>query len=131
MRTILFALVVAAGCHHEPAPQTPADPVPTAASNDDVEHMPADPTLPSWAPAECAKYHEAVVKLAECDAVSQDERNIVKTQYDTDDARWKAMHDQPPEALVYVRDDCKKQQQVVDTKNACLLQNRTGESALR
>jgi hypothetical protein len=132
MRTILFALVVATGCHHEPAPQAPqpADPVPTAASNDDVEHMPADPTLPSWAPAECAKYHEAVIKLSQCEAVSQDERNVAKTQYDTDDARWKAMHDQPPEALVYVRDDCKQQQQAVDTKNACLVQNHNA-SALR
>jgi hypothetical protein len=127
MRTLLFALVVATGCHHDASPQFPQpspDPVPTAASNDDIEHMPADPTIPSWAPRECTAYHDAVVRFAECEAVSQESRNVVKTQYDTDNARWKALHDQPPEQLVYVRDDCRAAQRAVETKNTCLAQNQ-------
>ncbi len=130
MRIVLFALVVAAACHHDTQqfPQSP-DPTPTAATNDDIEHMPADPTLPSWAPRECVAYHTAVVQLAECDAVSQESRNVVKTQYDTDDARWKAMHDQPPEQVEYVRDDCRAASESVQSKNACLMQNQSRSAA--
>jgi hypothetical protein len=132
MRSVLFALIACAACHHDTAqfPQQPAEPVPTAASNDDIEHLPADPTLPSWAPNECKAYHDAVVRLAECDAVPQESRNVVKTQYDTDDARWKAMHDAPPEQLVYVRDDCRTAKLEVDRKNLCMKQNQA-ESAQR
>jgi|HubBroStandDraft_6_1064221.scaffolds.fasta_scaffold406092_2 hypothetical protein len=130
MRIALFALVVAAACHHDAQqfPQSP-EPVPTAASNDDVDHMPADPTLPSWAPRECTAYHDAVVRLAECDAISQESRNVVKTQYDTDDARWRAMHDQPPEQVEYVRDDCRAAAESIQAKNTCLTQNQFSSAA--
>jgi hypothetical protein len=132
MRTILLALVVTAACHHDSSPQSPqqAEPVPTAASNDDLGGMPTDPTLPSWAPKECAGYHAAVVRFAECDAVSKESRNVVKTQYDTDDARWKAMHDQPPDQIIYVRDDCRAAARAIDNANSCMSQNRP-ESAAR
>ena len=130
MRSVLFALVVIAACQHDArqSPQSP-DPVPTTASNDDIDHMPTDPTLPSWAPRECVAYHAAVIRLAECDAVSQESRNVVKTQYDTDNARWKALHDQPPEQIEYVRDDCRAASESVEHKNACLAQNQFSSAA--
>ncbi|HEY3805533.1 MAG TPA: hypothetical protein VGL61_23155 [Kofleriaceae bacterium] len=133
MRTTLLALLVtAAACHHDSSPQTPQmppEPVPTAASNDNLGRMPADPTLPSWAPTECAAYHAAVVRFAECDAVAQASRNVVKTQYDTDDARWKAMHDQPPEQILYVRDNCRAAERAIDNANSCLSPSATRSAA--
>jgi hypothetical protein len=121
----MIALVLAAACHGG-APQSPQppEPVPTAASHDDLAQLPADPTLPSWAPRECTAYHAAVVRLAECDAVPEETRNVVKTQYDTDDARWRAMHDRAPEQLEYVRDDCRAAYEDVEARNACLSKNQ-------
>jgi len=132
MRSVLFALIACAACHHDTAqfPQQAADPVPTAATNEDIDHLPADPTLPSWAPNECKAYHDAVIRFAECDAVSQESRNVVKTQYDTDDARWKAMHETPPGQLELVRGECLDAFHDLDRRNTCLKQNQS-QSAQR
>lgn len=105
------------------------EPVPTAASNDNLGRMPADPTLPSWAPSACAAYHAAVVRYAECDAVAQASRNVVKTQYDTDDARWKAMRDQRPEQILNVRGDCLEAERAIDNANSCLSPTATRSAA--
>jgi hypothetical protein len=137
MRTMLLALALfGAACHHDTAPQDPASspaPVPTTANNDDIGSMPVDPTLPSWVPRSCTAYHAAVVKLAECDAVSQEARNTVKTQYDTDNAKWQAMHGQAPDATEAVRASCTSSLQAVKGQNTCLAQNqdRTGPEAAK
>jgi hypothetical protein len=133
---MLLALVLfGAACHHDAAPQDPASapPVPTIANNDDIGDVPVDPTLPSWVPHSCTAYHAAVVKLAECDAVAQEARNTVKTQYDTDNAKWQAMHDQAPDAIDAVRASCTTSMQSVKGQNTCLAQNqdRSGPEAAK
>lgn len=128
MRTILIAslLTAAAACHQNGTPREPQplDPIANANDNYDVEHLPADPTLPSWAPRSCTAYHTAVVQLAECDAVPETSRDTVKTQYDVDHARWAAMRDESADHIRAVGDDCMNNYQVVVARNACLAQNQ-------
>jgi len=117
MRLVVLALLIA-GCHRAPAS--------TTVSTADLDRMRVDPTMPSWAPQECTAYHDAVVRLVTCDAVSPTERNVSKTQYNVDNARWKAMHASGPDSLDEldsVRSDCRSAMRDIEAANPCLGEN--------
>ena len=101
---VLSALFLGACSHRSNEPTTPSGP-PTAASDTDTEPS-VDPTLPSWAPPSCKRYHAAVVRLIECEAVPQATRDAAKAKYDADHAKWQAMQDQPQGAIEEVRQSC-------------------------
>jgi len=101
---VISALLFGACSHHSNDATTPSAPS-TAASDDDSDPS-VDPTLPSWAPRSCVRYHTAVVKLIGCEEVPQLTRDAAKVRYDADHAKWQAMQDQPQGAIEEVRQSC-------------------------
>jgi hypothetical protein len=102
---VLSALVVGA-CSHHSNDSTMTQPPPSTTVASDNGEPPIDPTLPSWAPPSCSHYHRAVLKLISCEAVAQNVRDAAKSKYDADDAKWRAMTDQPQGAIEAVRQSC-------------------------
>jgi hypothetical protein len=101
MKLLIFSCLVVAACSHDAAPAHPTNA--TAAADTDP---PVDPTLPSWAPRSCSGYHAAVVNFLACEAVSKETRDVVRTKYDLDQAKWQAMENQPQGAIDGVRQSC-------------------------
>lgn len=101
---VISALFFGACSHHSNDAKAPGG-TSTAASDNDQE-PPVDPTLPSWAPRSCSGYHAAVVKLIDCEAVSQDTRDAAKSKYDAEHAKWQAMQDAPQGAIEEIRQSC-------------------------
>ncbi len=87
-KLIACALFAFAACSHDTPPaQHPGSE--TASADDDDATV--DPTLPSWAPHSCKRYHAAVIRLAGCAEVTQDVRDHVTTKYDADTKAWHDM----------------------------------------
>jgi hypothetical protein len=101
---VLSALFLGACSHRSNDATTPSGSS-TATSDTDTEPS-VDPTLPSWAPPSCKRYHAAVVKLIDCEAVPQATRDAAKAKYDADHTRWQAMQQQPQGAIEEVRQSC-------------------------
>jgi len=109
MKTLIVssALFFAACSHHNNDATTPSAPSVAASDGDsDSDDPSVDPTLPSWAPRSCLRYHTAVVKLIGCETVPQLTRDAAKVRYDADHAKWQAMKDQPQGAIEEVRQSC-------------------------
>ena len=115
-----FLLGIAACSHGQPAPQGPAPtaPAPTTAAVT-VEHEPlVDPTLPSWAPRSCTRYHTVVVDALACGEIAQGTRTLIKLTYDARTQSWQTLVDAPPGRIEEIGKQCTDDSQLVLTEQA-------------
>lgn len=104
-----LALVLLVACSHDKKVVEPTpSPVATSTAMSKTAGMDpeVDPTLPSWAPASCARYHTAVVRFVGCETEDAARRQSVRERYDAEAKQWQAMHDLPQGAIDEVARKC-------------------------
>lgn len=125
MKTTIAALLfgIVACSHSQPAPQAPAPgttastgaPAPTAPAEDEPT---VDPTLPSWAPRSCNRYHRVVVEALACGEIAQATRDLIKKTYDERDRSWHALEDAPQGKIAEIGKQCTADADLVRTEHA-------------
>ncbi|MFT3692606.1 MAG: hypothetical protein QM831_05665 [Kofleriaceae bacterium] len=123
MKTLIAAVLLCAACHHEPEPQAAQAPLPPTAAAEGV-----DPTLPSWAPNECAAYHAAVVKLAHCNELDVTIRDRVAAKWDADAKSWHDMSNAQQSDLDQVKLVCKDEYASVNAQMTGKCENNPVEA---
>ena len=122
MKTTLTALLFAiVGCSHGQAgPQAPAPtPLATTEAPAPTEDEPTvDPTLPSWAPRTCSRYHRIVVEALACGEIAQGTRDLIRKTYDAHDASWHALQDAPQGKIAEIGKQCTDDAQLVHAEHA-------------
>jgi hypothetical protein len=101
----LLVLVLAAACSHSDSKSksTTASSSTTAASDDSAM---VDPTLPSWAPPSCKRYHVVVVKAVDCPELDAETRTTIKNKYEAQNTAWHGMQNAELSAIDQVGTEC-------------------------
>jgi len=107
MKLASLLVLALAACSHsdsKPASTTPSSSANATASADDV----VDPTLPSWAPKSCARYHVVVVKTVDCPEIDAETRMTIKNKYEAQNTAWHDMQNAELSAIDQVGAECEQ-----------------------
>jgi hypothetical protein len=89
----------------------------TVASTGETEDI-VDPTLPSWAPKSCNRYHTAVVKAHDCPELDQGTRDSIKAKYETQKTAWANLQNAEQAQIDQIGTECTEGTQAVQAQAA-------------